>query len=158
MTPFKTTEYKLLDRAIAIAVCAHSGVADKGGKPYILHPLHLMQQLMFDPELAAIAVMHDVIEDSQYTLEELKEDEFSPRVQKALRLLTHEKGVLYEVYIERMCDNFDAIRVKRKDLEHNSAITRLKGLTEKDLKRVEKYHKAFVVLGIAKKKFLNKTQ
>ncbi len=68
-------------------------------------------------------------------------------------LLTHQKNVPYEEYIDNMCDNYDAIRIKRKDLEHNSDITRLKGVTEKDLARMEKYHKAFIKLGEARAKF-----
>ena len=74
-------QYELLGKAIEIAVDAHAGQFDKGGKPYILHPLHLMNQLMFDLELAQAAVMHDVVEDSDYyTLETLRAYGFSERV------------------------------------------------------------------------------
>ena len=142
---------KQLARAIEIATEAHSGQFDKGGKPYILHPLHLMGQLMFDTQLATIAVLHDAVEDSHWTLNDLSASGFSPRVINALILLTHDKSFSYEMYIESICTNYDAIRVKRKDLEHNSDITRLKGITEKDLARVEKYHRAFMRLGEAKR-------
>ena len=148
--------YKMLDKAIVIATNAHEGQFDKGGKPYILHPLHLMHQLMFDIELAIIAVLHDVVEDSGYTIDDLRDDGFSERVTKALKLLTHVDGESYERYIDKIATNYDACRVKRKDLQHNSDITRLKGVRPKDLERVEKYHKAFIQLGEAKREFKNK--
>ena len=142
--------WEMLSLAISIAVTAHREQFDMSGKPYILHPLHLMNQLMFDIELAIIAVLHDVIEDSSYTIEHLIDMGFSKRVTDALTLLTHNDDTPYEEYIERMCHNYDCIRVKRKDLEHNSDITRLKGITKKDLARIEKYHRAFTRLGEAK--------
>jgi len=147
---------KLLAKAIEIAVKAHEGQFDKGGKPYILHPLYLMNQLMFDTKLAQIAVLHDVVEDSDVTLEDLEEYGFSYRVIFALKLLTHQKDQSYSEYIDKISGNYDAIRVKRKDLEHNSDITRLKGISPKDLERMEKYHRAFILLGKAKKEFERK--
>ncbi len=149
-------QQKQLGLAIEIATRAHSGQFDKGGKPYILHPLHLMTQLLFDSELAIIAVLHDVIEDSHglISLETLKAQGFSNRVTKALELLTHRRGDDYlKVYIKNISYNYDAVRVKRKDLEHNSDITRLRGVSAKDLARIEKYHKAFMLLEEAKHKF-----
>jgi len=151
-------EQEQLARAVEIATEAHKGQFDKGGKPYILHPLHLMNQLLFDTQLAAIAVLHDVVEDSHWTLHDLKASGFSSRVISALLLLTHDEPFSYEVYVESICTNYDAIRVKRKDLEHNSDITRLKGVTTKDLKRIEKYHKAFLILGNAKRQFQDAAQ
>lgn len=144
---------KQLAKAIEIATVAHKDQYDKSGNPYILHPLHLMQQLMYDKELATIAVLHDVVEDSSITLEQLHGMGFSNRVIFALTLLTHDIDITYEQYIDNMCCNYDAIRVKRKDLQHNSDITRLKGIRQKDLDRVEKYHRAFVKLGEAKRNF-----
>ena len=146
-------KYEALSTAISIATMAHEGMYDRGGKPYILHPLHLMTSLLFDTELAIIAVLHDVVEDSDVLLEDLVHAGFSPRVTRALGLLTHTIGVPYEEYIEGICGSYDAIRVKRKDLEHNSDITRLKGITDKDLARTKKYHKAFTRLGKAKRTF-----
>lgn len=148
-----------LSLAISIASNIHLGQFDRGGKPYILHPLHLMQQLLFDHELAAIAVLHDVIEDGdgEVTLDSLKASGFSSRVVDALSLLTHKPDQDYmEDYIEGICTNYDAIRVKRKDLEHNSNITRLKGVRQSDFARAEKYHKAFIRLGEAKLKLIAK--
>ena len=142
--------YKQLAHAIEVATEAHHGQFDKGGKPYILHPLHLMSQLMFDIELATIAVLHDVVEDSEWTIDLLTYNGFSDRVTTALELLTHDPDDSYEQYIDRISYSKDALRVKRKDLEHNSDITRLKGIKEKDLERMAKYHKAFIFLGTHK--------
>ena len=147
-------EQEQLARAIYVATKAHKNQFDKGGKPYILHPLHLMNQLMFDVQLATIAVLHDVIEDSRYTFAELHNMGFSERVVTAVALLTHAPNESYDEYIHDITTNYDAIRVKRKDLEHNSDITRLKGVRPKDLERLEKYHNAFIQLGEAKKNFI----
>lgn len=144
-----------LAKAIVIAVNAHDGQFDKGNKPYILHPLHLMNQLMFDIQLATIAVLHSVIKASDITLDDLYEVGFSYRVLNALKLLNH-NNESYSEYIEKIAGNYDTIRVKRKDLEHNSDITRLKGISAKDLVRIEKYHKAFTYLGEAKQSFERK--
>ncbi len=147
-------EYEELAKAISIATLAHEGQFDKGGKPYILHPLHLMNQLMFDVPLATIAVLHDVVEDSHYTFDDLVAEGFSDRVLAALILLSHDDSQDYlKDYIPKICTNHDAIRVKRKDLEHNSDITRLKGLRGKDLERLRKYHTAFAMLGDAKNNY-----
>lgn len=146
-------KWKQLNAAIHVATVVHKGQYDRGGKPYILHPLHLMNQLMFDPVLAAIAVLHDVIEDSDYTIDYFIEAGYDPRIVEALELLTHDLEDSYQEYLEKIATNYDAIRVKRKDLQHNSDITRLKGVREKDLVRTKKYHEAFLFLGKAKKKF-----
>ena len=147
------SEQKQLATAIMIASISHNNQCDKGGKPYILHPLHLMNQLLFDPQLATIAVLHDVIEDSDATIEYLRDKGMSERVLEALDLLTHKSGVSYATYIMDISTNYDAIRVKRKDLEHNSSITRLKGLKPKDFERMTKYHNAFLFLGKARSDF-----
>ena len=144
---------KQLALAIEIAARAHHDQFDRGGNAYILHPLHLMNQLLFDTQLATIAVLHDVIEDSDVSIQYLQNCGISDRVCTALVLLTHAEEHTYEQYIECVCTNHDAIRVKRKDLEHNSDITRLKGITDKDLQRIEKYHKAFIKLGEARSNF-----
>jgi (p)ppGpp synthase/HD superfamily hydrolase len=149
---------QLLGLAIEVATQAHKGQFDKGGKPYILHPLHLMSQLLFDPQLATIAVLHDVIEDSDgvYTLVKLEELGFSERVLAALKLLTHDKNDDYlSVYIAKISKNYDAIRVKKKDLAHNSDITRLVVIREKDLARISKYHQAYLLLEEAKLTFVD---
>jgi len=147
---------KQLAKAIQIASTVHLKQFDRGGNPYILHPLHLMTQLLYDKQLATIAVLHDTIEDSdgQVTLLTLKADGFSDRVLTALDLLTHKANQDYlSDYIAGIATNFDAIRVKRKDIDHNSRTTRLKGISDKDIRRIEKYHKAFIQLGEARENF-----
>ena len=153
------TKQEQLAKAIRIATYAHMKQFDKGGKPYILHPLHLMTQLLFDTQLATIAVLHDVVEDSDYTIKELIDLGFSTRVINAVALLTHDKSDDYDTYINKISGNYDAIRVKRKDLEHNSDLTRLKdkdAITTKDLDRTEKYIQAFIKLTKAKRDFKRK--
>jgi len=137
----------MLGKAIAIAAEAHQEQKDRGGKPYILHPIRIMMGLNTeDQELMSIAILHDVIEDSDWTLEALKSQGFRERVLKGVLALTHIEGEEYEDYIERISRNKDAIRCKLGDLKDNSDITRLKGLSDKDLLRTRKYHKAFMFL------------
>lgn len=143
-------QHMMLSLAVKIAAEAHLLDLDKGGEAYIAHPLRIMMRLRRtqDPELMQIAIMHDVIEDhgDVYSLERLEQLGFSERVVAALRLLTHERGVDYMDYIYRLSDNFDCVRVKMGDLEDNSDITRLKGVTDKDLARTQKYHLAYTFL------------
>ena len=137
----------MLGRAIALAAVVHEDQTDRGGKAYILHPLRIMMRLRSDDEeLMMIAILHDVVEDSDWTLAELSRAGYSQRVIDALGLLTHIADETYEDYIERIGTSIDAIRVKKEDLRDNSDITRLKGITDKDLLRTRKYHKAFTRL------------
>jgi (p)ppGpp synthase/HD superfamily hydrolase len=135
----------MFDKAIFIAAREHLGTRDKGGAAYILHPMRIAMRLRTnDEELMSIAILHDVIEDSHLTFENLEAEGFSKRVIDALKLLTHQKGVSYEDYIDGMKNNLDALKVKREDLRDNSDITRLKGVSEKDVKRMVKYQNAFL--------------
>ena len=132
----------MFDIAMVIAAYSHLGQRDKGGKAYILHVIRVAMRLRTtDEELMSIAVLHDVVEDTTTTFDDLRERGISERVITALQLLTHRKGVSYEDY---MADNLDALLVKREDLRDNSDITRLKGVSEKDIVRMAKYHKAFI--------------
>lgn len=135
----------MLGRAIAIASIAHQNQKDKGGNAYILHPMRIMMRLRTDDsELMSIAILHDVAEDSpEWTLDKLREEGFSERVLSALSLLTHDPYTSYEDYIKAIGTNPDARRVKMEDLRDNSDITRLKGISEKDFRRMEKYQRAF---------------
>lgn len=140
-----------LAKAIRIACTAHQDDLDKGGNAYILHPLRLMMRIQVqynDPEIMQIAVLHDVLEDhgELYTIEQLVSLGFSSRVVSALQLLTHAANDSYEQYIEKISHSLDATIVKLEDLKDNSDITRLKGVTDKDLLRMQRYHKAFVRL------------
>jgi (p)ppGpp synthase/HD superfamily hydrolase len=135
----------MLSTAIKIAVNAHDGQFDKGGNAYILHPLKVMHYLKSDDEeLQAIAVLHDVIEDSNVTYADLTENGMTERVVIAIRLLTKVPGQTHEEYLSRICSSKDAMKVKLADLRHNSDICRLKGVMEKDIRRVEKYHKMYL--------------
>lgn len=137
----------MLDIAIRIAAQAHEGQFDKGGKAYILHPLRIMMRLnTTDVELQCIAVLHDVLEDSPVTEDDLRQAGISERVISALSLLTHLPEHSYQQYVERIATNPDAIRVKLGDLSDNSDLSRLKGVTQKDLDRLAKYSKAYKFL------------
>lgn len=138
----------MLGKAIAIASKVHETQKDKGGKAYILHPIRIMMRLRTsDEELMQIAVLHDVVEDSpEWSISRLRLEGFSERVLAALELLTHEPGDSYEDYVKKIATNFDATRVKIEDIRDNSDVTRLKGLREKDFKRMEKYHRAYLFL------------
>jgi (p)ppGpp synthase/HD superfamily hydrolase len=135
----------MLSTAIKIAVNAHDGQFDKGGNAYILHPLTVMHYLNSDDEeLQAIAVLHDVVEDSDVTLVELFAQGMSVRVIHALRALTKQRGQTQEEYLNGILASEDAMKVKLADLRHNTDIRRLKGVTEKDIRRVEKYHNMYL--------------
>ncbi len=137
----------MLSTAIMIATQAHDGQFDKGGNPYILHPLAvagLLQEI--DEELQCIAILHDTIEDSDVTFLELRYAGLSERIISGITSLTKMKGESYEEYKEKVFANRDAMIVKMADLTHNSDIRRLKGVTEKDIKRLVKYNTFYIEL------------
>lgn len=128
---------------IALRCCfnAHKDQCDKQGVPYVFHPYHVAEQM--DDEIAVcVALLHDVMEDTDMTESDLRAAGFPDEVIEPLRLLTHEPGVPYMDYVQRIAENNVATRVKLADLQHNSDITRLDRVTEKDLERVRKYSKA----------------
>lgn len=141
-----------LDQAIKIAKGAHEGQTDKAGKPYIEHPVFVMEHLQTEEEKMT-GVLHDVVEDSDMTFESLEELGCPPRVIDALRLVTHPKDFdgTEEAYMEGISKivssgNQIAIHVKFIDLTHNSDITRIPNPIDKDIARVEKYKKALALL------------
>jgi (p)ppGpp synthase/HD superfamily hydrolase len=138
----------MLDVAIAITAEAFQGKFDKGGKPYILHCLHVMNKLKYedDDELMQAAVMHDLIEDTDWTLDKLRELRFSDRVIHIITMLTHVDGEEYMEYIGYIGEDVDATKIKIQDLRHNSDLFRIKGVRERDIKRIEKYQKAYIYL------------
>lgn len=130
----------LLEQALEIALIAHKGQTDKGGKPYILHPLRLMHQ--FTDEAAQVtALLHDVVEDSDYTLEQLRQKGIPDNILAALDCLTHRPHENYDQYIQRILPNPLARKVKLADLQDNMRITRIAQLKPKDLERLAKYHR-----------------
>lgn len=136
---------EMLDKALLIATNAHHGQFDKGGTPYILHPLKVMHYLKSqDEELMCMALLHDVVEDTNTTYKDLRESGISERVIAALKCLTKQPGQTLDEYKETIFSNTDAMRVKMADLRHNSDIRRLKGVTEKDLARMAKYHQFYL--------------
>lgn len=144
----------MLGLGIRIAVRAHGSALDKAGRPYILHPLTVMNRLMHLGDVyATVGILHDVTEDTDVTLGDLGNEGFPTEVLDALALLHHWKGVSYDTYIKALATNEIATRVKLADLTHNSDLTRLKGLTEKDFRRMEKYSRAFVFLTETLEKF-----
>lgn len=137
--------------AMKIAYEAHLGQVDKAGVPYIMHPIHLAEQCE-DETTTIIALLHDVVEDNKdYTFEKLEELGFGKREIDALKLLTHEKGVPYMDYVEKIKENKDATKVKLLDLEHNLDETRFdeeerQAMLEKMSGKREKYKKAIAYL------------
>lgn len=143
-------ESKMLSNAITIATLAHGGQYDKGGHPYILHPLAVMYSMRthsFDIETQCVAVLHDVLEDSDaWDVASLRDAGMTQNVIDSLLLMVHHKGVDYFEYIEAMRHDIRALRVKRGDLEQNSDLSRLKGLRQKDFDRMQKYAKAYTLV------------
>lgn len=123
-------------KAMIIAYNAHNGQVDKSGIPYIYHPIHLAEQMDTETE-CIVALLHDVVEDTNVTFDELEKN-FSPEVIEGLKLLTHDKNVDYLEYIRKIKNNPIARKVKLADLYHNSDPTRMENPTPKDLERKEK--------------------
>ena len=136
---------EMLGTMLVIATNAHSGAFDRGGAPYILHPLKVMHYLKSDDEdLMCMALGHDVIEDTSVTYKDLRDAGISERVISGIRALTKVPGQTYDEYKESVFASEDAMRVKMADLRHNTDIRRLKGVSEKDIARMAKYHQFFM--------------
>ena len=133
-------------KALALCYEAHKEQTDKSGLPYVFHPFHLAEQ-MIDEDTTVVALLHDVVEDTEYTIEDLKNMGFNQKVIEAISLMTHDEKIPYEEYVLKLKENSIARTVKIADLKHNSDLTRLNSITEKDLKRAEKYKKAIKILG-----------
>ena len=135
-----------------IAYKQHEGQLDKAGLPYIFHPYHLAEQMGNDEYAICVALLHDVVEDTDMTLEELASQGFPAEIIYALKCLTHEEGVPYlGRYIERIKENPLARKVKLADLKHNSDLSRLSPTKNQDEqkrreKRIQKYAKAIELL------------
>jgi (p)ppGpp synthase/HD superfamily hydrolase len=134
-----------IDQAISIATETHSGQVDKAGQPYILHPLRLMLQFNAEPEMI-VAVMHDVVEDSDLEQSDLKKLGFSREVIEAIDCLTKRNDEDYESFILRVLENDLARKIKIADIKDNLNLTRLNEITDIDLQRIAKYHRALRLL------------
>lgn len=128
---------KLTRLASKIAYKAHEGQVDKAGVPYIFHPIHIAEQ-MDTEESCIVALLHDVVEDSDITIDYLSKY-FSEEVMAALKILTKNENDDYVEYIKRVKTNKLATKVKLKDLKHNSDLTRLDIVTDEDRERSTKY-------------------
>lgn len=134
-----------LENMLSIVCEAHKGQYDKAGKPYVFHCLKVMHYLnSTDEELMCIALGHDLLEDTEVTSRYLLDMKFSDRVVDGILNLTKRDGQSYDNYKQQVLHSRDAMRVKLCDLRHNSDIRRLKGVTEKDVARIAKYHKFYL--------------
>jgi (p)ppGpp synthase/HD superfamily hydrolase len=135
-----TNQKQKLHDMIVLATNRHANQFDKGGNPYILHCFAVMYLVESeDYEVKQIAVGHDLVEDTDVTWEDLIREGFSDRVIQGIMALTKQRGETYEQYKNKVKSNKDAVLVKMADLRHNSDITRLKGVAEKDIARIAKY-------------------
>lgn len=132
-------------KALKLCFEAHKEQLDKSGLPYVFHPFHLAEQ-MDDEASTVVALLHDVVEDTDYTLEDLCGMGFAPEVIEALSLLTHDPAVPYMEYVAAAGKNPIARKVKLADLRHNSDFTRLDVITDWDKTRAEKYRRAIELL------------
>ena len=135
----------LTKQAMKLCFEAHKNQKDKSGMPYVFHPFHLAEQ-MTDELTTVSALLHDVVEDTGYTFEDLRNMGYPEKVLEALMLLTHDDATPYLAYVERLKENPIASAVKLADLRHNSDLSRLDHVDQKALDRVEKYKKAIALL------------
>lgn len=134
-----------IERAITIAVEAHIGQVDKAGAPYILHPLRVMMRMNTNDERIA-AVLHDVVEDSHWTLDLLRAEGFSEQVVRAIDAVTRRDGETYEEFVVRAGLDPVGRNVKLADLEDNCDLGRIAEPTEEDRARIDRYRRAIAQL------------
>lgn len=135
----------LTKKAMNLMFELHKNQKEKSGVPYVFHPWHVAES-MDDENSTIVALLHDSVEDTDITLDELRNEGFPEEVIEAIALMTHADGVSYMDYVKALAHNPIARKVKLADLRHNSDITRLNEITEKDLERVEKYKQAIKYL------------
>ena len=135
-----------LERAIQIAVEAHAGATDRGGKAYILHPISVMMRCETDEE-KVVAILHDVVEDTDWTFDALRQEGFSETIIEALKTVTkHSEDEDYDEFIQRSLKNEIGRKVKIADLRENLDVTRIGELSKKDVERINKYKRALKTL------------
>lgn len=144
----------MLKKALEIAKIAHAGQVDKGGQPYIRHPV-TVSKMVKGQRAKAVALLHDVCEDSDVTLEDLKAAGFSKPVIAAVDAITKRKGERYRHYLMRVKQNRLATRVKIADARHNSDVSRISDYSTADVARSERYQNTIVFLKMNKKKLKN---
>lgn len=131
----------LLEKAIIIAVVCHKGQTDIAGQPYIFHPLRVMLKMKTEKE-KIVAVLHDTIEDTHLTLNELRERGFDEEIIEGLNSVTKQECESYIDFVKRAKQNVIGRNVKIADIEDNSDLSRIPNPTDKDYKRQEKYKNA----------------
>jgi (p)ppGpp synthase/HD superfamily hydrolase len=136
---------KLIETSLQIALRAYAGKTDKAGREYILHPLRVMAKMETEMEMSA-ALLHDVIEDSEITAQDLLDEGIPAEVVEAVRCLTKNEGEEYMAFVARAKRNKLAAKVKKADIEDNIDVLRLASLNEYDLARIQKYHAAWHLL------------
>lgn len=136
---------ELTKKAMKLCYAAHKDQVDKSGIPYVFHPIHLAEQ-MKDEYTTVTALLHDVVEDTEYTLSDLRDLGIPEQVLQALTLLTHDDRVPYLEYVAKIRENPIAREVKLADLHHNSDLSRLDHVDERAIARAEKYRKAIELL------------
>ena len=135
-----------LEIAIELAIKYHKGQIDKGGNAYILHPLEVMNNVN-RMESKIVAVLHDIIEDTECTVDTLREWGIDEDIIESINILTHKEGMSYMEYITEISYDLIAIEVKLVDLKCNMDLSRLnRKITNKDLERNKKYMKAYYFL------------
>ena len=136
---------KLTKKALTISFNAHKNQLDKSGLPYVFHPFHIAEQ-MNDEYTTCVALLHDVVEDTDITLDDLAEQGFPEEIIAAIDIMTHQKNVPYFDYIERIKTNLIATTVKLEDLAHNMDMSRMENPEPFDFERQKKYQKAVQIL------------
>jgi (p)ppGpp synthase/HD superfamily hydrolase len=131
----------MIERAFLLAIEAHKGQVDLSGRPYLYHIFYVATHITRKKAMV-VAFLHDIVEDTNTTLEDLKEKGFDEEIVAAVEAITKRKSEKYIDFINRVKENSLATEVKLADLKHNIQIKRLKNPTERDLKRIEKYKKA----------------
>lgn len=135
----------MLNKAIEIARIAHEGQVDKGGQPYITHPLRVMNNVETVEE-KIVAVLHDSVEDSDLTLEDLRTEGFSDLIVDAIAAITKGEGEKRQDYLNRVMNNQIALRVKIADMTDNMDISRIPNPTDRDRERIRIYKKNIIKL------------
>lgn len=133
---------KLIETSLTIALRAYAGKFDKAGREYILHPLRVMAKMKTDQEMSA-ALLHDVLEDSEITAEQLRVEGIPAEIVEAVQYLSKHENEEYQDFIARTKKNRLAAKVKLTDIEDNMDVLRLNSLDENDLARIKKYHSAW---------------
>lgn len=136
---------ELTKQALKLCFAAHKDQVDKSGLPYVFHPFHLAEQMQ-DEATTIAALLHDVVEDSHFTMDDLERYGFLRDILEALELLSHDKSIPYLDYVMALKPNPIARAVKLADLEHNSDLSRLDVVDEEAKDRVRKYTKAITML------------